>query len=202
MMNAMQSTAADYHPSALAEIYNPDVNIAIWQRQLTANVIRYTKHLVAVSPHWQTRFIQTPSNVAQQLERELPLSDSRQAFIEDVAHITDMFSCLFELNNVGFRMAVLSSAMCPKFHVDHVPCRLVCTYSGAGTQWHPFEQIERLDNGTLNPRPDKTPQSLSVGDVALLKGEAWEGNENRGLVHRSPVATENTRRIVLTLDFA
>ncbi|MBL6879560.1 MAG: DUF1826 domain-containing protein, partial [Burkholderiales bacterium] len=47
----------------------------------------------------------------------------------------------------------------------------------------------------------KDIQRLTAGDVALLKGELWEDNENAGLVHRSPVVPEGQRRLVLTLDF-
>jgi len=35
----------------------------------------------------------------------------------------------------------------------------------------------------------------------LLKGTLWDGNENMGLVHRSPVVPDNEKRLVLTLDF-
>lgn len=201
-MNAMQSMASDNHPSALTDIYQPDVTIAIWQRQLSTRITDYAKHIMTVSPYWQTRFIQKPDQIAQQLERELPLSDNRQVFIDDVAEVVDMFSCLFELENVGLRMAVLSRAMCPKFHVDRVPCRLISTYAGACTEWYSPEHVERLDNAGVKPLPTAQHNTLGLGDVALLKGEAWEGNEGRGLVHRSPDATDATRRLVLTLDFA
>jgi hypothetical protein len=33
-------------------------------------------------------------------------------------------------------------------------------------------------------------QQLSQGDVASLKGEAWVGNEGKGLIHRSPQLSE------------
>lgn len=201
-MSAAHSIASDMHPSALADIYQPEVTIAIWQRQLSDSINRYAEHLMAVSPHWQTRFIQQPGNVAKQLETELPLSSHRQVFIDDLVQVVDMFSCLFELDHVGFRMAVLSKAMCPRFHVDRVPCRLICTYAGASTEWLPPEHVERLDNGGINPRPEAAAKTLGLGDVALLKGEAWEGNEGRGLVHRSPAASDSAPRLVLTLDFA
>ena len=106
------------------------------------------------------------------------------------------------LEHVGLRLAVLNTAMCPKFHVDRVPCRLICTYAGAGTQWHAPEDVERLGNGRVATRPEAAGKQLKLGDVALLKGEAWDGNEGRGLVHRSPAATKNTPRLVLTLDMA
>jgi len=200
-MSTVHSMAADFHPSALADIYQPDIAIAIWQRSLNSTITHYAQHLMTVSPNWQTRFIQHPKKIANQLEHELPLSDSRQAFIEDVTQVADMFSCLFELDYMGLRMAVLSTAMCPKFHVDRIPCRLICTYAGATTQWHPSENVERLGNGGVSPRPQATAKSLKLGDVALLKGEAWEGNEGRGLVHCSPPASNIAPRLVLTLDF-
>ena len=45
-------------------------------------------------------------------------------------------------------------------------------------------------------------QQLEKGDVALLKGESWIGNEEAGLVHRSPELERGTSRLLLTLDFA
>jgi hypothetical protein len=44
-------------------------------------------------------------------------------------------------------------------------------------------------------------RTMRSGDIALLKGEAWIGNENGGLVHRSPNLTGGARRLLLTLDF-
>ncbi|MCL7421227.1 MAG: DUF1826 domain-containing protein [Methylobacter sp.] len=39
--------------------------------------------------------------------------------------------------------------------------------------------------------------------MGLLKGRAWEGNEQHGAVHRSPqVNPALPRRLLLTLDFA
>lgn len=201
-MNTAHSMAVDFNPRALTEIYQPDVTIAIWERHLSANITHYAKHLMTVSPQWQTRFTMQPQKIAQQLESDLPISGSRQAFIDDVAEVVDMFSYLFELNHVGLRIAVLSTAMCPKFHVDRVPCRLISTYAGAGTEWHSSNNVERLDNGGVKPLPNSIHNNLRIGDVALLKGEAWEGNEGQGLVHRSPAATVNTPRLVLTLDVA
>jgi Protein of unknown function (DUF1826) len=201
-MSAAKSIAKDFHPSALADIYQTEVAIAIWQRFLDVNIARYAQHLVSVAPLWRTRVIQAPHKIAAQLEHELPLANSRQAFIDDVALLADMFSCLFELSHVGLRIAVLRTAMCPKFHVDRVPCRLLSTYVGEGTEWHLPEHVQRLSDECVNPLPEAIPKNLNIGDVALLKGESWDGNEGRGLVHRSPSASQAAPRLVLTLDFA
>lgn len=194
--------ADDFHPSTLADIYQDAVSMAIWRRKLDADVSMYAQNLLTKTTCFHTRFVQSPTLVADQLEKELPLNKCRHAFIRDVAMVVDMFSCLFDLNAVGLRMAVLNKAMCPKFHVDHVPCRLICTYDGAGTQWHSHERVQRFEDHTLAPIPGALPKALQAGDVALLKGESWEGNEGRGLVHRSPNASDTARRLVLTLDFA
>lgn len=201
-MLATATINSDFHPSALPEIYQEEVAMSVWQRQLDDQVAEYAQALKNRTHCFQTRFIQAPEYVAEQLESELPLHKHRRAFIQDVAFVVDMFSCLFELNAVGVRLAVLNTAMCPKFHVDRVPCRLISTYSGAATEWHSQEQVQRLENGAVEPLPDATPHALHAGDVALLKGESWEGNEGRGLVHRSPSASDVARRLVLTLDFA
>ena len=44
-------------------------------------------------------------------------------------------------------------------------------------------------------------QSANEGDVCLLKGESWQGNEGRGLIHRSPQVKSGQRRLFLSLDF-
>ena len=104
------------------------------------------------------------------------------------------------------------SAMCPRFHVDQVPCRLITTYQGPATQWLEEDSLNRQKLGRgSNGQPDRssglikadaTIQQISVGDVALLKGERWEGNEGRGIVHRSPAVAAGQYRLLLTLDMA
>ena len=101
--------------------------------------------------------------------------------------------------------------MCPRFHVDKVPCRLVTTYSGVATEWLPHHAVNRQQLGKVNHQAgdngsglyldQQDIRSLCCGDVALLKGERWQGNENAGLVHRSPMLSSGNRRLLLTLDF-
>ena len=204
-MNTLQrlnaNFADDTHPSALAEIYQESVSLAVWRRQLDLSISGYAENILNNKPNLLVRLAQSPTSIATQLEKELPLDRSRSEFIRDIELVVDMFSCLFELQEVGLRLAVLNTAMCPKFHVDRVPCRLICTYAGAGTEWHANDEVQRLDGASVLPLPGIAPRELGCGDVALLKGEMWEGNEGRGLVHRSPSASDDRRRLVLTLDF-
>jgi len=64
---------------------------------------------------------------------------------------------------------------------------------------------EARANLTTNPafiKTSMTSNTSAVADVALLKGELWEGNEKAGLVHRSPAVPADHRRLLLTLDFS
>ena len=65
----------------------------------------------------------------------------------DIAELVDMFCLLFGLNQAGIRLTVLNSAMCPKFHVDRVPCRLITTYHGIATEWLPHGLANRTKLG-------------------------------------------------------
>jgi hypothetical protein len=100
--------------------------------------------------------------------------------------------------------------MCPRFHFDRIPCRLVTTYHGKATEWLPHRVVDRskLGNGNQGQPDDKSGlfhhkndiHRLKEGDVALLKGEKWQGNEGAGLVHRSPPVLSGEYRLLLTLD--
>ena len=85
------------------------------------------------------------------------------------------------------------------------------TYQGIATEWLPHNVADRSKLGTGNMgMPDELSglfesvsdiQQLKSGDVGLMKGELWHNNEGAGLIHRSPQVPNNTRRLVLTLDF-
>lgn len=110
------------------------------------------------------------------------------------------YTCLLGARRVGLRLKVLDGAMCPRFHVDHVPLRLLTTYVGAGSEWLEERDIDR-NRLQLAEAPVDNIRRLQVGDVALLKGEKWLGNEGAGLVHRSPPTPRGEKRLLLSLDW-
>jgi hypothetical protein len=104
--------------------------------------------------------------------------------------------------------------MCPRFHFDRIPCRLITTYHGVATEWLPHQVVDRSKLGAGNQGKSDEKSGLfesandicqlRKGDVGLLKGEFWHDNEGAGLVHRSPVQTDDSlsqSRLLLTLDF-
>ena len=197
--------------SVLTDIYQDETNMAIWQRDLTASLKRAVDDFLTSNPSFQSSMTVTPEEARSSLS-ELFTDAAHTDIKENIIELVDMFCCLFDLKRVGLRLTVLDRAMCPKFHVDTVPCRLITTFQGAATEWLPHNAVDReklgagskgkADNESGLYAHERYIQQLSCGDVALLKGELWEGNENAGLVHRSPDLSAGERRLLLTLDFS
>lgn len=202
--------AIDNSPEVLTTIYDDDINIAVWKRNLSLELKLAVDVLINTNPNLQASMTLTPANALEHMMDLLGQTEHEKLLAQDIAILVDMFCCLFELERVGLRVAVLSNAMCPRFHVDRVPCRLITTYQGEATQWLPNRTADRskLGHGSRGlPDHDSGLYSqatgihqLNEGDVALLKGESWEGNEGAGLIHRSP--SINEPRLLLTLDFS
>lgn len=188
-------------PSVLTEIYDPSRNIVVWDRELPPAICSYSDHLVARSKRFQVRLLGSLTGILRELDAALPSGIGKNEFTSDVELLVNMFCELFALEEIGFRLAVLDKAMCPKFHVDRVPCRLATTYRGPGTEWLDNHCALRDENGRVQVSASAYINTLAKGAVALLKGDAWEGNEGRGLVHRSPAVNSFAQRLFLTLDF-
>ncbi|MFT6703135.1 MAG: hypothetical protein ACJAUM_003012 [Pseudomonadales bacterium] len=198
-------------PQVLAYIYNEACNIAIWQRCLPAEFLQQLSQDLRtnsiVNKVLQIRADNIEDDIAT-IAQDRIYGEQLRAYIFD---IVDMFCVLFDTKRVGLRLSVLNKAMCPRFHFDRVPCRLVTTFCGSGTQWLPSDKINpsKLGHASggksdeesgLMHKLDDIPQ-LSCGDVALLKGDTWEGNEGGALVHRSPALKPNENRLLMTIDF-
>lgn len=196
-------------PTVLADVYQEHTNIVIWERELSAELKDSVEGVLAFNNGFETAMTVTPQCVLSGISEALGTT-TRSELSNNIAELVDMFCCLFGLKRTGLRLAALNRAMCPRFHVDKVPCRLVTTYQGVATEWLPHQAVDRsklglgsngqsdLDSGLFRHQHDI--QQLNCGDVALLKGELWEGNEDAGLVHRSPAVPAGESRLLLTLD--
>ena len=59
----------------------------------------------------------------------------------------------------------------------------------------------QLGKAEIEPQDNALIEQIVSGEVALLKGEKWHGNEGFGLIHRSPQLAPGERRLILTLDW-
>jgi Protein of unknown function (DUF1826) len=197
--------------AVLSEIYQDQINLAVWQRKVDAELADAVAALLAITSHqrhWQG--LLRPDATGEWLDQHLPQFPARSLLLRDIELLVDMFSCLFELREVGLRLAILDIAMCPRFHTDRTLCRLVTTYGGPGTEWLAHDRVDRTRLGSPAQQDAEASvfqalediQQLKAGEVALLKGEAWAGNAGAGLVHRSPRIMQGDKRVLLTLDIA
>lgn len=198
--------------SALSEIYQEEVNIAIWQRKLSSKIMLASNNILQTYPFLEISEVINPKDVIEMLDSKIGTSKDNIYLSSDISDLVNIFCDLFKLDCVGFRLKILDHAMCPRFHVDRVPCRLITTYHGIATEWLPHCKVDRsklgvashgkIDEETGIFKTHKDIEQLDVGHVGLLKGESWEKNEGAGLVHRSPKVEDNEqRRLMLTLDF-
>jgi hypothetical protein len=205
-------TASESSSAAvLTDIYAQQNNIVIWKRELSEDLRANIDEYLQTNPKLGITKIIESHSVNQAVSDILQDFPNGDLLAENIAELIEMFCCLFDLQRVGLRLTVLDQAMCPRFHVDKIPCRLVTTFCGTGTQWLKHQMVDRDKLGTGNQGMTDAQSGLYTdvscintlhpGDVALLKGEAWEGNENAGLVHRSPPSSQSERRLLLTLDF-
>lgn len=121
------------------------------------------------------------------------------ALAGDLALLAEVLADLVDCDEVGIRAQVLEAPMCPNWHVDRVELRLVTTYIGPGSELAAAGDVVRARLGASGAlRRGAAPIRAHTGDVVLLKGEVWEGNLGRGVVHRSPAHAGP--RLVVTMD--
>jgi len=200
----------DDDPVVLSGIYGTEVNLAIWDRRLPADIVAAASKFVERYPGYRLSKVVPSANASESLREEFKGDHQLDVLINDICQLIEMFGLLFDLDFIGVRLSVLDRAMCPRFHVDHVPCRLITTYFGNGTEWlenNPHNRSLLKANVTKQTcqksvqEQETNSRHIPTGNVALMKGENWEGNENKGLIHRSPEVNPSEQRLILTLDF-
>lgn len=198
-------------PVVLSDIYDANTNIAVWKRMLNPGLEIAADEFVDAHESLELTVTTDPvkalSDLRESFGKEIPL-----VLAQDIATLTEMFCLLFDIKRAGLRLRVLDRAMCPRFHTDKVPCRLVCTYRGIATEWLPHDRVNREHLGPRDHdasdltcglyRSENDIRQLERGDVALLKGELWQGNSGAGLVHRSPTVSPGEKRLLLSIDYA
>ncbi|WP_339494149.1 DUF1826 domain-containing protein [Pseudomonas sp. RA_105y_Pfl2_P56] len=211
-LNMLQNCTRYQHqgptPKVLARILEDETNLAVWQRQLPLHIADFADLLLSLNePLAESLCLDIADEEAEPdltgLAGGFRDLQGYEGFIADLKWLVSAFACLLGTRRIGLRLRVLDKAMCPRFHVDHVPVRLITTYAGVGSQWLKEGTMDRQQLGQANSQPQDSAQiqQLASGEVALFKGEKWHGNEGFGLIHRSPQPAAGERRLILTLDW-
>ena len=132
-----------------------------------------------------------------EISEDLNSSDFYMQWVIDMAEVCNIFCETLATSTVGFCLA--TQRACQRYHIDHVPLRLLVTYYGKGTEWVPDSAVDRLayDSGMPNNKiltNNNARKFLNAWDIAIFRG----GPD--GLLHRTPDAALNTPSILLRLD--
>ncbi|TDF39251.1 DUF1826 domain-containing protein [Alteromonadaceae bacterium M269] len=196
-------------PTVLSEVFAPEHSVVVWERQKNELIEHYFMEQYS-SLGIRLREVFNIQSLKAGLRDVLPDANGKELLIEDIYLLSDMLTCLFDCEQVGVRLTPMEQAMCPRFHADNIPVRLVCTYVGNGTQWIPNERVGDLEQNVADSKRHQPLakrqwhkddiQQMNAFDVALLKGSAWGHSDHFGAIHRSCPMEAGEQRVLLTLD--
>jgi hypothetical protein len=188
---------ADAAADVLAAICDPALNLAIWERDLSADIVADAQELTAkgaklfVLEHVLDGMDTSLSNAIQ--AADWPHAPHLRA---DIAALAARFSAIMDTPAISLRLEVVEGDACRKFHADFVTARLITSYAGPGSQWLANDEAEALASGS--PPERLNIHTLKAGDVALFKGRRWTDTP---IIHRSPpIAGTGQRRLVLVIN--
>jgi hypothetical protein len=186
------------------EIYKSDVEMVSVIRKNLQELEPLAQELVASRNIAEMRWEQAAISAGDPLrsvQHSMP-AELKEALSKEVALASNVLNELLGCSRIGVRMATLSEPMCPRFHVDHVPCRLLTTITGPATEWIASEDVIKsvlADTATveLPVRSGGKLRQLPGGCWSLLKGGSWQ-DEFQGVVHRSP--HQDGERLLISFD--
>jgi hypothetical protein len=194
----------------ISKIFDHDQQLIFIKRPLKSEIVHYLK---TASNKMMIEFdciIKNGQQTSLLQKNKLPNLAGRQAFLADLDYLTSLYFDLIGCPQLSLSLKVLNTTMCPKFHVDRTGIRLLCTYQGQGTEWLDDQHADRSQLGPVTFNIDDSLSGLILDNqgihqiptfaIALFKGSLWQGNHMRGAIHRSPSATNNQKRIIITIN--
>jgi len=199
--NAVNCRIGD-NPSILNCIHDNQVNIAIYERDISAFANELT-HLL--DEHVEFKSSGTIESIVNDA-REVMNPTKYPLLIRDISQLLLYFKEATEVNNFRLLLATVNTNMCRRFHTDVNDLRMLSTYSGPGTLWLTDDNINRV---ALNDCSDDVSmvidesriQQAATGAVVILKGAIYPQLETEAVVHRSPTIEESgEKRLLLRID--
>lgn len=183
------------------EVRTAGVGMAVWRRSMPEQLKSWADR-VAADGDINARLLIPIERCEEGLEKALrnariPPCPAEEQFKLDIADLVRVFADLVGLQCVDVRLETVRGDACWKFHVDRVAFRLICTYSGPGTQYVPPE----FGRQAVAQQRDYDGPLAMIGtyDVAVFKGAEASGHD--GIVHRSPpILGSGQSRLMLCLN--
>lgn len=205
-------TPNNFDALALLSIFNHEQQITVVERPTSLIISQYLQSTTPLLGRGFQLTLHAGESVTQHVlkQRLLPQHAGHEYLLADMELLAQLYFDLMGCPRVGLRLEVLQGAMCPKFHVDRTGIRLLCTYTGPGTEWLDDCYADRSQLGAHTPGQANIDASLVLDNkglhqvptfaIALLKGSLWQGNAHRGAIHRSPSVAIGKTRVMLAID--
>ncbi|MBL8949284.1 MAG: DUF1826 domain-containing protein, partial [Myxococcaceae bacterium] len=176
-----------FRAEKLANVRRPTVDLVTWRRAVDDMLVKWLD-AVAVTQSFEVdeRVDLDLPPIGRWLE-QVPVSPGRLAFARDLALLIETWRRITKLKSGRVQLSTLTTRGCPRFHIDAVGMRMLCTYLGPGTEWIPEPALLRTAlAGHRDPREllieGASPAHLERFDVGVFKGTA-RGQHRFGLVH-------------------
>lgn len=189
-------------PKILKNIYQNDVNIAIYERD-TSTLTSEINNLIA-----QNIEFRSSGDITTILNAIITVINPNKCrlIILDIQNLLYLFREITNANSFRLLLATINTNMCRKFHTDINDLRMLCTYSGPGTLWLTEDNINRKALGSCGDNEcividERRVQQAGTGSVVILKGAIYPQESTRAVVHRSPTIEESgEKRLLLRID--
>ncbi len=197
--------------SGLERIFDPAVSTCVWRRPPGPALQSYLAGVSLPPARERMNVVESSAPDLSSILCDFAEGPGRRALEDDMLILLDLFAILADAHRIGIRLAITRSATCPRFHVDRVGLRMICTWQGPGTEWLEHGDVDRRYLGVGVQAPDGGGAGLLLPgavvhrmrafDVGIFKGEDWPGNLGRGAVHRSPACDPGGPvRVMATFD--
>jgi hypothetical protein len=178
-------------PRVLHTVALDGVAVAIWRRDPPAEWQAWLDGIPAAQLPHMRRILPAgevrSATVAACNEAGIPLGLHRDRLLDNIATMAELAALVLASPLIEVRLDVTEGQLCPKWHIDTVRGRLLCTLRGCGTEFGPTG-------------PDGRPSTIHAvptGAAALFRGLLWPGRDLSGIVHRSPPANGETRLLIV-----
>jgi Protein of unknown function (DUF1826) len=192
----------------IKSIRNPGKKMTVWQRKLPNHVTHFLNSLCLPMLRQEQFVWHADQDLTPMLDKAIASFSTshcsgHMAWREDMQFLLQQCRELSPMHPIKVRLESVSNNGCRLFHTDKVALRMLCTYRGEGTLWIPEHAIDRWQKDRINNSHVKDSTAiaaLDTGWVAYLKGDAYPGELDEGIFHRSPTAGTDMPRILLAAD--
>ena len=198
-----------HEPDDLQKILHPDVNLVYYKRPPDREIDTYI-HLLMQQPFKGINTVINMQNLVTVISDQLmdvgSASLGKSRMQEDIIAMASVFFKITGAAHLRLILKIVADDACRKFHTDAYDLRLLCTYSGKGTEWvnDQFVNRKKLFYGENKDiiRDASKIRCMEPFEVAILKGEVPSRPNVKGIVHRSPpIEQDGEKRLLLRIDF-